>query len=265
MSMNDRPKYYLKTVGDALEILNVLSHSQRPMGIAELSKEIGAGQSKVHRILDTLKYWRCVEQDETTRKYFLGSKVLEFAMKKLESTDLIQIAAPFLNELVGLCEETVHLAVLDKGQVLYLDKKTGPQAVGIISKVGQRLPAHCTGLGKVLLAYSAEEQLSKVIKEIGLSRFTPNTITDENVLRKELGKVKELGYAEDNEEIEAGLCCIAAPVRNFKGDVVAAISISIPEFRFTNERKEYLKDKTIEYAEKISEKLGYGLSKQKQK
>jgi len=259
--MLEKPKYYLKTLGDALEILDVLSQSQNPMGVAELNKEMGTGRSKIHRILDTLKYWGCVEQNPLTRKYFLGPKVLELAMKKLESIDLIQVASPLLVELVDLCEETIHLAVLDKGQVLYLDKKEGPQAVGIISKVGQRLPAHCTGLGKVLLAYSDEDLLNTVIKTVGLHRFTDHTITDEHTLREELEKVCKLGYSEDNEEIEKGLCCIAAPIKNYRGAVVAAISVSLPEFRFTNEKKIYLKAKVIEYAERISRKLGYVMSK----
>jgi DNA-binding IclR family transcriptional regulator len=259
MPLKEKPKYYLKTVGDAFAVLDAISLKLVPMGIAELSKQVGIGRSKVHRILDTLKYWGCVEQDSDTHKYILGPKVLELAMNKLKATDLIKVVSPYLERLVKECEETVHLAVLDKGQVLYLDKKQGPQAIGIISKVGQRLPAHCTGLGKVLLAYLEEESLNEVINTVGLSRFTKNTITDKKRLKEELSKVREQGFAEDNEEIEDGLCCIAAPIRNYQGIVIAAISVSIPAFRMSGTKKEQMKRIVIEKAQRISMQLGYGV------
>ncbi|MCK4804240.1 MAG: IclR family transcriptional regulator [Spirochaetes bacterium] len=257
----EKPKYYLKTLGDALEILDILSHVQVPMGVAELNREMGTGRSKIHRILDTLKYWSCVEQDPATRKYFLGSKVLELARNKLQTTDLIKVASTDLEELLEECQETVHLASLDNGQVLYLDKKQAPQAIGIISRVGQRLPAHCTGLGKVLLAHLDEKSLDEIIKGLGLPRFTENTITSESDLIEELLKIKESGFAIDNQEIEEGLCCVAAPIRNYLGEVIAAVSVSMPAFRFTEEKKRQIIEEIIIHAGRISKKLGYGFKK----
>jgi DNA-binding IclR family transcriptional regulator len=259
--MEDKPKYYLKTLGDAFAIMDVLSVNQAPMGVAELSKKLGIGKSKIHRLLDTLKYWGCVEQELGTRKYLLGFKVLELAMNKLKTIDLIKIASPFLTDMLRQCGETVHLAILDEGQVLYLDKKEAPQAVGIISKVGQRLPAHCTGLGKVLLAYTDEKTLGKIIKSIGLACFTKNTITEERILREELEKIRSRGFAFDNEEIEEGLCCVAAPINNYGGNVIAAISVSLPRFRFTPDKREFLVSKVIDTAQKISKNLGYDTTK----
>lgn len=257
MPLKEKPKYYLKTLGDAFTILDAISLKLVPMGIAELSKELGIGRSKIHRILVTLRYWGCVEQDPDTHKYMLGPKVLELAMNKLKTTDLIKVVSPYLEGLVKECGETVHLAVLDMGQVLYLDKKQGPQAIGIISKVGQRLPAHCTGLGKALLAFLDEKSLNEIINTVGLRRFTKNTITDKKRLKEELNKVRGQGFAEDNEEIEGGLCCIAAPIRNYQGIVIAAISVSIPTFRMSDKKKEQMKKIVIEKAKKISMQLGY--------
>ncbi|MGQ9616703.1 MAG: IclR family transcriptional regulator [Spirochaetota bacterium] len=178
-------------------------------------------------------------------------------MNKLKTVDIIMEASPILADLMHRSGETVHLAILDKGQVLYLDKREGPQAVGIISRVGQRLPAHCTGLGKVLLAYADQGVLEDVINTVGLPRFTKNTITDYALLREELQKVRSRGYAIDNEEIEEGLCCVSAPVRDYTGKVIAAISISLPAFRFSNDKREEHKNNVIESAEKISRLLGY--------
>ena len=257
----EKPKYYLKTLGDALKILDILGHSQVPLGVTELNKKLGIGRSKIHRLLDTLRYSGCAEQDPISRKYFLGPKVLELAMNKLMNTDLIKIASAELEELLEECQETVHLATLDSGQVFYLDKKQAPQALGIISKVGQRLPAHCTGLGKVLLAYLDKKNLDEVIKKIGLPRFTDNTITNKEDLIEELRRVRESGFAIDNQEIEEGLCCVAAPIRNYMGEVIAAISISMPTFRFTDDKKEQIIEEVIEHARKISEKLGFRIKK----
>jgi IclR family KDG regulon transcriptional repressor len=256
--MRNEPKYYLKTLGDAFRILNVIGQSHEPRGIAELSDETGMGRSKTHRILDNLRYWGVVEQDPKNRKYLLGNRLIALAMNKLKTVDLIKLASPVLADIVEKCEETVHLAVLEEGQVLYLDKREGPQAVGIISKVGQRLPAHCTGLGKVLLAFSEEDLVDRIIDHIGLKRFTKHTITEKNILKKELANIRMRGYALDREEIEEGLCCIAAPVRNYTGEVVAAISVSIPAFRFTDEKQVHLTEQITLSALKISKKFGSG-------
>jgi DNA-binding IclR family transcriptional regulator len=259
--VKEKPKYYLKTLGDALKILDFLSASQVPASIAEINKKMGIGRSKIHRMLGTLKYWGCVAQDPVNRKYFLGLKILELAKNKLISVDFIKEVSTELEELLKECEETVHLASLDNGQVLYLDKRQASQAIGIISKVGQRLPAHCTGLGKVLLASLDKKSLDDIIKNIGLPRFTENTITSKDMLIKELKKVRESGFAIDNKEIEEGLCCVAAPIRNFKGEVIAAISVSIPAFRFTNDKKKQVIEEVKAHAKKISAKLGYDLKK----
>ena len=256
--MRDKPKYYLKTLGDAFRILEIIGNSREPRGIAELSDETGIGRSKTHRLLDNLRYWGVVEQVPENRKYMLGNRLIALAMSKLKTVDIIKLASPVLADLVEKCGETVHLAVLDEGQVLYLDKREGPQAVGIISKVGQRLPAHCTGLGKVLLAFSEGDLVNRIVGHIGLRKFTENTITDKNLLTEELADVRMRGYALDREEIEEGLCCIAAPVRDHTGEVVAAISVSLPAFRFTDEKQASLTEQITSSAFKISKKFGSG-------
>ena len=171
--------------------------------------------------------------------------------------DLVKEATPYLKELVKLCNETVHLGVREEGEVLYLAKEESSQTIRMISYVGKRAPLHCTALGKVLLAHLSTEERKKTLGEKVLRRLTENTITDEEELEKELGKVREQGFALDIEENEKDVRCIAAPIRNYQGKVIAAISISSPIFRIDKNAQNNLKGALIKISKKISKRLGY--------
>jgi DNA-binding IclR family transcriptional regulator len=227
------------------------------MNMTELSKKLGFYPSTIHRILDTLKYWGYVEQDPHTQKYQLGLKALELGMAKLQQMDLVKEVAPYLKELTKQCNETVHLGVLEGGEVLYLAKEESSQTIRMISYVGKRAPLHCTSLGKVLLAYLSAEERKKILGEKVLPRLTENTITDKRELEKELDKVKEQGFALDREENEKDVRCVAAPIRNYQGEVIAALSISSPIFRLDKNRQNDLKKALIETSKNISKRLGY--------
>jgi DNA-binding IclR family transcriptional regulator len=251
------PSYPLKALDKSLAILEVLSQENSPLSIAELSERLGIYPSTIHRILDTLRYWGYVEQDSDTQRYQLGLKVLELGMTKHQGMELVKEAAPYLKELQNQSNETVYLAILDEGEVLYLGREESSQSIRMVSKVGSRVPAHCTALGKILLAYLDEEERKKILKETELSRFTDNTITDEEEIKKEFRKVKEQGFAQDREEYEKNVCCIAAPIRNHQGRVIAAISISGPAFRLNTGRRRQLRGILIQISKKISTRLGY--------
>jgi len=251
------PRYLLKALDKSLNVLEMIAQENSPLSIAELSQRLKIGASTVHRILDTFKYRGYVEQEPLTRKYELGLKVVELGVAKLQRMQLVKEAAPYLKELMNQCQETVHLAILDEGEVLYLDKEEPLQTVRMVSQVGRRAPAHCTGLGKVLLAYLGEEERKKLIQKKGLQHFTERTIVDERMLEEELLKVREQGFAEDRGEHEEDVRCLAAPLRDYQGKVVAAISISGPAFRMDSSRREKLKKLLIETTEKISRRLGY--------
>ena len=255
--MIEKPKYYLKTIGDAFNILRALGEEGRPMGVADLSAREGYGRSKVHRLLDTLRYEGWVDQDPVTRKYSLGSAVLELARSKLKSTDLIKVVEPYLAEMVRKCDETGHLAVLDHNQVLYLDKKEAPQAIGIISSIGERMPLHCTALGKILLAGLDSKACKRVIDSAGLKPYTPHSIVDYQELVEELDQIRQQGFAEDNEEVLVGMYCLAAPIKNHMGRVEAAVSVSVPVYRLTTEKKALVKREAVHAAAMASGQLGY--------
>jgi len=182
-------------------------------------------------------------------------------MAKLHQMDLVREATPYLKELVKQCNETVHLGVLGEGEVLYLAKEESSQTIRMISYVGRRAPLHCTGLGKVLLAYLPEKERKKILGKKVLPQLTKNTITGKRELEKELAKVREQGFALDREENEKDVRCIAAPIRNYQGEVIAAISISSPIFRIDKNAQNDLKEALIQTSREISMRLGYSINR----
>lgn len=253
----ENPRYPIKVLNKTFSILEILLQHGSAMNMTEISGKLKLYPSTIHRILDTLKYWGYVEQDSHTQKYQLGLKVLELGMTKLHQMDLAKEATPYLKELVKQCNETIHLGVLEDDEVMYLAKEESSQTIRMISYVGKRAPLHCTALGKVLLAYMPEEKRRKILQYKGLPRLTERTITDKGELEKELAKIREQGFALDREEHEKDIRCIAAPIRNYQGDVVAAISISSPVFRIDVNTQDNLKKALLETTKKISKRLGY--------
>jgi len=255
--MRESPKYPVKVLSKSFSILETLLQQGSAMNMTELGEKLELYPSTIHRILDTLKYWGYVEQDPNTQKYQLGLKLLELGMAKLHQIDLTREASPYLKELVEQCNETVHLGILEEGEVLYLAKEESSRAIRMCSFVGKRAPLHCTALGKVLLAHLAEKERKKILFVKALPRQTKYTITDKSELKKELEKVKKQGFALDNEENEKDVCCVATPIRNYQGEVISAISISIPIFRANKTIQNNLKEALKKASKKISKRLGY--------
>lgn len=262
--VKSKPNYPIKVLNKSLSILETLLQQGSAMNMTEISEKLGLYPSTIHRILDTLKHWGYVEQDPNTQKYQLGLKLLELGMAKLHQIDLVKEAHPFLKELVNKCNETVHLGVLEDGEVLYLAKEESSQTIRMCSYVGKRAPLHSTALGKVLLADLSEEERRKILEQKGLSRITEKTITDKEELEKELNRIKKQGFALDRGENEKDVYCIAAPIKNYQGEVIAAISISSPVYRIDINKQNHLKEALIEIIKKISKRLGYKEKSQKE-
>ena len=252
-----QPNYPIKVLNKSLSILEILLKQGSAMNMTEISEKLELYPSTIHRILDTLKHWGYVEQNPHTQKYQLGLKVLELGMAKLHQMDLVREATPCLKELVDQCNETVHLGVLEEGEVLYLAKEESSQTIRMCSYAGKRAPLHCTALGKVLLAYLTEEQRKKILSEKELLHFTEKTITDKKELERELNKIKKQDFALDREENEKDVRCIAAPIKNYQGKVIAAISISGPVYRMDINKQNHLQEVLIRISKKVSKRLGY--------
>jgi DNA-binding IclR family transcriptional regulator len=170
---------------------------------------------------------------------------------------LAERARPHLERLAAAAGETAHLCILDDGEVLYLEKVEPTRTVRVPSSVGQRNPAHCTAVGKALLAHLPEAEVDVVIRRRGLKSFTPNTITSPTLLKRELKAVRERGYAVDDEEIDEGLRCIGAPVRDASGRVVASMSIAGPAFRIGKGKIPPLANLVMSVADRLSREIGY--------
>lgn len=247
----------VKSVARALDILQIVSSHKQGIGVTEIAKQIDINKSSVYRILTTLAHYGYIEQDGETGKYKLGYKCLEMSTKLLESIDLRKEALPFLMELEKYTNEVIHLVVYDQGEVVYIEKLEGNETLRMHSQVGKRASMHCTSVGKAILSQLPEHKVEEIIEKKGLPAHTEYTITNKEKLLEELKKVRENGYALDLQENEYGITCIAVPIFDHLGKVAAAVSISGPTMRMTNERLEQLKGIMIEMGKKISARLGY--------
>ncbi|WP_017727099.1 IclR family transcriptional regulator [Halalkalibacterium ligniniphilum] len=252
----------VQSVDRALAIIECLAREPKGLGITELSKELKLPKSTVHRLLLTLINRKFVVQDERNGLYALGMQFVSIASSILDSLDIREIARPELERLSLVTNEVIHLCILDVDEVIYIDKVEGDNTIRMHSKIGKRSMLHCTGVGKVLLAAMPEEEVESIAMKKGLPRFTERTLTTIDALKKELDVVRKQGYALDDIEHELGIRCVAAPIYNYQGAVVAAISISGPANRVTIDRiqENLLKEIQLSSAV-ISEKLGYQTSK----
>ncbi|MCX7856909.1 MAG: IclR family transcriptional regulator [Deltaproteobacteria bacterium] len=252
----------VRTIQKVNQILETIGISTRGARVSDIASKTGLPKATVHRLLSTLLKIGYVRQDQETKVYYLGLKLLELGTLAASQINLRKISEPLLRDLANRTKETVHMVVYEQGEVVYIEKIESEQGLGglkMASRVGARNPAHSCAVGKVLLSFMSEEELTEFVKTKGLPKRTDNTITDETEFLNHINKVRELGYAIDDEENEQGIRCVAAPILDGKGKAVAAISISGPSFRVTRELIDSkLKNEVIMTAREISKKIGFG-------
>ena len=218
----------LGTVSKAARVLGLFTREHSDWGVSEVARELGLPKSSAHSLLTTLADTGLLQHTDDNR-YRLGWRILSLGRHLLDSNDVRMHAQTTIQTLVERFGTTVHLATLDEGQVTYLDKVQGRSKLAIpVSGVGRRVPAHCSALGKVLLAYQPWPVVEGVAEASALPRFTPNTICSLQELRVELSVTRHTGFAKDEEEIVSGLCCFSAPILDVHHRALAAISVSIP-------------------------------------
>ena len=246
------------TVKKAMDIVDCLAAEGAPLSAVELSRKLGLSRSTAYRLLTTLRTGGYVTQDTASpEKYCLGYKILALAGTLLDNIELRQQALPFLEELRDFANETVHLVILERGQVVYIDKLECSQAVRMHSSIGRLGFIHSTAVGKAMAAFLPWETVTRILEQHGMPALTPNTITDRAAFEQELGRVRDQGYALDDVENEEGIRCVAAPILSYGGELVAAFSLSGPAFRMTLERAEELSSAVGLTAARISRQLGY--------
>jgi len=211
----------------------------------------------VHRLLSSLVEMGYAEQVPETEKYRLTTKLFQVGSAVVNRTGITQAALPVMEMLQAKTGETINLAILDHGEVIYVQKVDSMEPVREDIRIGTRFPAHCTALGKALLAHQTKGELAAILQNLRLVQRTPNTITDARRLLDELASIRQQGYAVDNEELSIGLRCVAASIRNGNGKAVAALSIAGPSTRLSDDRIPPLAQLVKEGASIISGKLGY--------
>ena len=255
-----RSDYVIQTVVNALRLLEAFQEDEI-LGVTELAGRLQLHKNNVFRLLATLVERGYVEQCDDDR-YRLGSGCVELGRAFARSRSLAGQARPILEELCAATGETAHVGVLSDFEVVHLDGEQPDQLVVTRLRTGSRLPAHCTALGKVALAYRAPAQLEIVDREHlaagGLIAETPETITDRDKFIEHLRGVAAQGWAIDLEECEPGLCCVAAPVHDAQGQVIAGLSLSAPTFRASESvLVDRVAGQVVEAADRLSRRLGW--------
>jgi len=254
----EKADYIVQSVDRALDILESFDYNDEELGVTELANRLKLHKNNVFRLLATLEVRGYIEQDRKTGNYRLGIKTFEIANVFLHHLGLRRQARPILEDLVDRCDETAYLAVLDGPDVIYILMHETSQTVRIVPRLGRRLPVHCTAAGKAQLAFESADRLRLIFRDSPLPKLTEKTITNYEAFREHLRDVAKAGFAVDNEEFEAGVRCIAAPVKDYSHKVVASVGLSGPLSRFSLERIEKeLAPLVKDAGEKLSERLGY--------
>lgn len=259
-SYQEEEKYLIGSVAKALRILDLFDFGNEEMSVSEIAKRLNLNRSSIYPLLFTLHKFGYLQKNEQSRKYRLGFKLIEKGEVVIAQLEVAKVAEPYLHDLSHNMGESTYLAILEGMDVVYIVcKHPTPQSFPYLmmnSPTGTRAPAHCTALGKVLLAFLEEEELDQLLKNKKLKPLTKNTITDPQVLKEHLAEVRGKGFAVDNEEFVEGGICASAPIKDHTGEVAAAISIFTPKVRASGERFKELIRKTKDTANKISYELG---------
>jgi DNA-binding IclR family transcriptional regulator len=243
------------TFRKTMEVLRHVAGIEAGASFPELIDDLALPKSTLHRLLADLLQQGMLRLDED-RRYRLGYGAFELARLAWDRVDIRPQAEPVIADLVERTGETVHLAVLDGFEVVYIDKVEGSHTFRMASMVGARNPAYCTGVGKALIAYLDPDDLKERIGPRKLTPFTPNTITTLPALLAELARIRERGHAFDDEEHEVGIRCAAAVIFNFRGAPVASLSITAPTIRCDSDRLAALGELVSAAADEITRRCG---------
>jgi IclR family transcriptional regulator, KDG regulon repressor len=244
----------LKTISKALKIIELLSYKK--MNTKEIASDLGINKSTASRILSTLRKKNFIKLDRD-KKYIIGYAIFEITNRFLNTVELVSVAKPYLQKLYEKTKESIHLGVIDRGEIIYLYKIESEHPIRMYSSVGKRVISYCTGLGKAILAYLPEKELESIVKNIEFKKFTENTIPDKDRLIAELKKIREKGIAYDNGEHEEGIFCIACPIFNIYDEVIASISVTAMfKYKSMDDLKKFEND-IKETSLKISREFGY--------
>ncbi|NLE45104.1 MAG: IclR family transcriptional regulator [Chloroflexi bacterium] len=247
----------VQSLARGLDILLILSENGDAMGVTQIAQALDIDKSSAFRLLSTLAGRGFVEQVEETRRYQVGLRIVELSRRALDRIELRSVAKPSLGRLKESVGESAHLAVLVDGQVMYVETVESGANLNVNTEIGRRGPLHCTATGKALVAHLPLEELERLFEGVGLKRYTPRTLLTLRELAPHLEVVRERGYAVDDEEFDPGVRCVAAPLRDYRGKVVASVGVSGPTVRVSLDQIPEIARFVVDTASEISRLLGF--------
>ena len=247
----------IQSLDRGLQLMEILSRSDKPMGLPELAEILEVDRSTIHRLLSTLLQRNYVTQDPENKRYSVGYKVISLSRKAIDGYSLRATVKPFLIRLTQETGESSNLCVPSTDRAICIDYEASPSPLAVTNDIGIEFLYHATSGGKVLLAHMSIEKRNHIIDSNELTGFTPRTITTRERLINTLEIIRAQGYAVDDEEHYIGVRCIAAPIRDYSTKVIAALSVSGPSTRMTLANIPEMAAITIRIANEVSKALGY--------
>jgi DNA-binding IclR family transcriptional regulator len=248
--------YQLQSLDRAVSVLELLGESETPLTLAEVCDRMALHKSTAHRALMVLERSGLVERTPENR-FRLGLKLYELGSRAIEQVDIRARVQPWLRRLAAQVGETIHLGVLQKTTVVYLDKvEPSNRRVWLASRIGASNPVYCTAMGKAMLAFLPPEAAADIIGRIRFTRYTHRTLATPEALQRSLERVRRRGYAIDDEEVECGVRCVGSPILNEMGRPVAAVSVSGPSSRITQQSVPGIAEHLLRCCREISASLG---------
>lgn len=241
----------VQSLARGLRILDLIAAADRGVGVTELAGALGIDKSSASRLVRTLANQGYLQAEPGTRRYVLGRRLYQLGWAALDVMPVRALARPYLERLVAQTGECAHTAVYAEGRALVIDDVEAETTLRVVSGTGRMIPLHCTAVGKALLAFA------DVPRPAALPAFTPRTLTDPAALEAHLADTRARGYALDDEEYDAGIRCIAAPITNRFGIVTAVIGISGPALRLTDAHVPALAAAVMESARALSTETGF--------
>ncbi len=250
-------KANIQTIDRMIQIMDCFTIDQDELGVREAARLTGFSSSVCGRIMIALKNQGLLQQNQYTKAYSVGPKSLRWAEVYTSNLDIRNVALPVIHQLLAETKETISLYILDGDERLCVERMESAQNVRIVARIGRRLPLYAGSAGKLLLAFLSEKKQEEIFERTIFTPFTDKTIVDPEKLRVELKSIRQQGYAFSNGEWVEDAAGIAAPIFDIKEDIHAALTVSGPSGRFTNDKILLYKTSVLKGAEQISKDLGY--------
>lgn len=256
--MPEESQYTIEIVDLALDVIEgLLAAEGEPQSASQLARRLGINRTRAFRILKTLERRGYVQSIHPTQSYLLGFKFLELAQGVREQVNIYNIAKPVLEELAKESGDSAVLVLLLGDYAVCVERSQGDHVLQVEDPIGRPLPLHIGACPKILLAHMPEQDRERIIREMELTPFTPNTITDRHELRRRLEEIRVQGYSVDAEDFEVGVYATGAPVRDHSSRVVAGVTVTTPAIRYTPQRGQELISMVVCAANRISAQLGW--------